>query len=501
MKFLAVLVLFSAIFIAGSAAYFSVIGLKLLFVGSGISIVVMGIALEIGKFITATFLKQKWDEIDLFLKTYLIIATLVLMVITSVGIYGYLSAGYNATAIKVQAYEENIQNNLKKIESLKYENVQLAADPIDQRDIELINTNKNRAVEQQLNLILQNEQRIKNIQSGSNADRKSSEDLMAAKASLDADRAALDIEINKELEQIKIISSKITILDEEVQTWLKQGNRGLFRENGADRARAVKQAQEKERAVIDQQVKESQERIQSLRNEYRVQADKYNIRVAAIEDRLISQNRATEQQVKELEKEIVTIRQSIEVYNNEAEKSLNELIDKKQQALQVNKTNVVTNESIIKDLLAENTDLKEQILRTDVGTFKFVASSLGLTLDKTVNYFILAIILVFDPLAVGLILCFNYLIKDLSNKKKLENTPLPTTPLVSIEPPVYSTLASSTSESQPMKSSEIIFGLKKQKPKHPAPQGEVKRLEEMLEAQRKEKAERASGKKQTETVA
>jgi hypothetical protein len=423
------------------------------------------------------------------------------MVITSVGIYGYLSAGYNATAIKVQAYEENIQNNLKKIESLKYENVQLAADPIDQRDIELINTNKNRAVEQQLNLILQNEQRIKNIQSGSNADRKSSEDLMAAKASLDADRAALDVEINKELEQIRIISSKITILDEEVQTWLKQGNRGLFRENGADKARAVKQAQEKERAAIDQQIKESQERIQSLRNEYRVQADKYNIRVAAIEDRLISQNRATEQQVKELEKEIVTIRQSIEVYNNEAEKTLNELIDKKQQALQVNKTNVATNESIIKDLLAENTDLKEQILRTDIGTFKFVASSLGLTLDKTVNYFILAIILVFDPLAVGLILCFNYLIKDLSNKKKLENTSPPTTPLVSIEPPVYSTLASSTSESQPMKSSEIIFGLKKQKSKHPAPQGEVKRLEEILEAQRKEKVERSCAKKQTETVA
>jgi hypothetical protein len=232
-----------------------------------------------------------------------------------------------------------------------------------------------------------------------------------------------------------------------------------------------------------------------------VQADKYNIRVAAIEDRLISQNRATEQQVKELEKEIVTIRQSIEVYNNEAEKTLNELIDKKQQALQVNKTNVATNESIIKDLLAENTDLKEQILRTDIGTFKFVASSLGLTLDKTVNYFILAIILVFDPLAVGLILCFNYLIKDLSNKKKLENTSPPTTPLVSIEPPVYSTLASSTSESQPMKSSEIIFGLKKQKSKHPAPQGEVKRLEEILEAQRKEKVERSCAKKQTETVA
>jgi hypothetical protein len=122
MRFLAFLVLFSAIAIAGCAAYFSIIGLKLLFVGSGISIVVMGIALEVGKFITATFLKQKWNEIDMFLKTYLLAATIVLMAITSIGIYGYLSAGYNATAIKVTAIEQTIQANAKKREDLKLEN-------------------------------------------------------------------------------------------------------------------------------------------------------------------------------------------------------------------------------------------------------------------------------------------------------------------------------------------------------------------------------------------
>lgn len=488
MRFLAFLVLISAIAIAGCAAYFSIIGLKLLFVGSGVSIVVMGIALEVGKFITATFLKQKWDEISFLLKTYLIAATIILMAITSIGIYGYLSAGYNATAIKVQGYEQTIESNLRKIEGLKQENVKLAADPTNQSEIELINANKNKFVEQQIKLIEQKELRIKELQSNSNADKKSSDDLAAAKASLDADKATLDSEINKELEQIKIINGRVAILDEEVQSWLKQGNRGLFRENGADRARVVKQAQEKERAAIDQQIKEVQDRIQALRNEYKTQTDKYNSRVAAIEQRLVDQNKAVEQQIKDIEKEIVSIRQGIDTYNTNAEKALGELVTKKEEAIQANKTNATKNETAIKELLAENTNLKEQIIHTDVGTFKFVANSLGLTLDKTVTYFIGAIMLVFDPLAVCLILCFNHLIKDLPRRKKLEVTPELTPTPVNIDPPVYSTPAPSTSEQESMKSSEIIFG--KPKVKHQSPIGEVKRLEEILEQQRKEKAER-----------
>jgi hypothetical protein len=498
MRFLAFLILISAIAIAGCAAYFSIIGLKLLFVGSGVSIVVMGIALEVGKFITATFLKQKWDEISFLLKTYLIAATIILMAITSIGIYGYLSAGYNATAIKVQGYEQTIESNLRKIEGLKQENVKLAADPTNQSEIELINANKNKFVEQQIKLIEQKELRIKELQSNSNADKKSSNDLAAAKASLDADKTTLDSEINKELEQIKIINSRVAILDEEVQSWLKQGNRGLFRENGADKARTVKQAQEKERAAIDQQIKEIQDRIQNLRNEYKTQTDKYNSRVAAIEERLVNQNKAVEQQIKDIEKEIVSIRQGIDTYNANAEKTLGEQLTKKEEAVQANKANAINNETTIKELLAENTNLKEQIIRTDVGTFKFVANSLGLTLDKTVTYFIGAIILVFDPLAVCLILCFNHLIKDLPRRKKIEVTPEPTPTPVNIDLPVYSTSAPSTPETESMKSSEIIFGQKQPKPKHPlTPEGEAKRLADILEQQRQEKANRHAKKEQS----
>jgi len=59
-------------------------------------------------------------------------------------------------------------------------------------------------------------------------------------------------------------------------------------------------------------------------------------------------------------------------------------------------------------------------LHTDVGTFKFVAKSVGLELDQTVNWFIWSIMLVFDPLAVSLLLCFNTIVAQVRrNKPKL----------------------------------------------------------------------------------
>jgi hypothetical protein len=106
--------------------------------------------------------------------------------------------------------------------------------------------------------------------------------------------------------------------------------------------------------------------------------------------------------------------------------------------------------------------------------------------------------LVFDPLAVCLILCFNHLIKDLPRRKKIEVTPEPTPTPVNIDLPVYSTSAPSTPETESMKSSEIIFGQKQPKPKHPlTPEGEAKRLADILEQQRQEKANRHAKKEQS----
>ena len=481
MTFLALLVLIAALAIAGCAAYFSIVGLTLLFVGSGVSIVIMGVALEVGKFITVTFLKQKWDEIGLGLKTYLITATLVLMVITSIGIYGYLSAGYNATSIKVQGFEQQIAGNLKKIDNLKLDSVKIAEDPLNQREIELINTNKNNFVGQQLKLIEQKEIKIKEVRGGNFSDKKSSDDMAAAKAALDAEKVTLDSEINKELDQVKLYNNRLQILDKEVQTWLDQGSGGFFKENGINKARVVKGQQEKERAQIDNQIQERQNRIESLRAEYKQQVTNYTARIAGIEARLTAQTNTIEQTTKNLEKEINDIRQGIDTYNKSAEVTINEQIVKKEQIIKDNKSKIIANEDEIQKILIANNEIKEQINHTDVGTFKFVANSIGLTLDKTVTYFIWSIMLVFDPLAVCLVLCFNYLIKDTSSKKKAK---VPVVEPVSVPTP---TLTPSTLPIEVKVEGLVSTSIPQPRKVH---EDQISRMTAILEAQRLEKAQR-----------
>ena len=92
--YFALLTLIVAISISGVAAYYSIIGLTAIFPAAFIPIIVMGIVLEIGKLITASWLYQNWKQTSRFLKTYLSIALVVLMLITSMGIFGFLSKSH-----------------------------------------------------------------------------------------------------------------------------------------------------------------------------------------------------------------------------------------------------------------------------------------------------------------------------------------------------------------------------------------------------------------------
>lgn len=107
MLFLIALII-TAVSIAGSAAFFSIYGLAHTFSGAFWSIIFMGISLEAGKLISASFLYRYWTKIGLWLKTYLITAVLLLMVITSTGIYGYLSNSYEADTTQYKQVEANV---------------------------------------------------------------------------------------------------------------------------------------------------------------------------------------------------------------------------------------------------------------------------------------------------------------------------------------------------------------------------------------------------------
>ena len=116
MNWLKYLVGFSALIIAGCAAYFSVTGLGVLFSGAAVSVMVMAGALEFAKLVAATYLKQEWENIKGFNKWYLTSAVALLMLITSAGIFGYLSNAFQSQSLKLQQVDREVLVYTTKIE-------------------------------------------------------------------------------------------------------------------------------------------------------------------------------------------------------------------------------------------------------------------------------------------------------------------------------------------------------------------------------------------------
>ena len=107
---------FSALSVSASAAFYSVSGLSKLFAGASLEVIIMAGSLEFAKLVTASLLYQYWDTINKTLRTYLSIATIILVLITSMGIYGFLSAAYQETYSKLSAVENQKGFIQKKIE-------------------------------------------------------------------------------------------------------------------------------------------------------------------------------------------------------------------------------------------------------------------------------------------------------------------------------------------------------------------------------------------------
>ena len=105
----------SALFVASCAAYFSVLGIATLFSGSFLQVAIMASSLELGKLVATSYLYRFWNNTTLLLKIYLGVSVITLMGITSLGIFGYLSAAYQVNSGKF----EQIDNKINLIASQK----------------------------------------------------------------------------------------------------------------------------------------------------------------------------------------------------------------------------------------------------------------------------------------------------------------------------------------------------------------------------------------------
>jgi hypothetical protein len=121
---LAILTFFTGILISAVAIYYSVIGLAAIFAAAVIPIYVMGTILELSKLVTAWWLKANWHRAPILLKTYMLIAVIALMLITSMGIFGFLSKAHSDQGLvsgdvqsKIAIYDEQIQTARDNIDA------------------------------------------------------------------------------------------------------------------------------------------------------------------------------------------------------------------------------------------------------------------------------------------------------------------------------------------------------------------------------------------------
>ena len=107
-RFFPYIIALSAALVSASAGYYSVYGLSQLFAGASLQVIIMASSLEFAKLVTASLLYRYWDTLNRVLKSYLLVATSILMLITSGGIYGFLSGAYQETATKSTIVDQEV---------------------------------------------------------------------------------------------------------------------------------------------------------------------------------------------------------------------------------------------------------------------------------------------------------------------------------------------------------------------------------------------------------
>ena len=311
--FIAILTLLSALSISGVAIFYSVIGLATIFPGAFWPVVIMGSVLEVGKLITASWLYRQWSFTPFLLKTYLTIAVVLLSIITSMGIFGFLSKAH---------LEQN-----------------LASDTLVQR-VDIINDK----IESQ-KIYIERQKAVIN----------------RAEKSIDREGKDFtqDIEVQENI--INSAYARLEVLDNDVKAYTDQG-RGFFKGDNIKRGVELRAQQKPERDKLNAEIEEAKQLIQKYRDQSRQGGDNNKVIIETAED------------------------------------------------------NIITAQNTIDDLIIDRQPLEKKLinLEAEVGPVKYIAAlavDWGMTeevnLSKAVRWVILLIIVVFDPLAVLLLIAAN----------------------------------------------------------------------------------------------
>ena len=201
---LALLTLLTALAISAVAAYYSIIGLIAIFSSAVIPIAVMGVVLETGKLVTAAWVYHNWKRTPVLLKTYLISAVVVLMFITSMGIFGFLSKAHieqttvnSDNTLQIELIDSKIKRERDTIQ--RAENTLLQLDSALEKYVEL------GAVTKGLNARKEQEAERNELNATIDESTDAIATLTQKKSQLNADRIAIEAEVGP----IKYISELI----------------------------------------------------------------------------------------------------------------------------------------------------------------------------------------------------------------------------------------------------------------------------------------------------
>ena len=345
--FIAILTLLSALSISGVAIFYSVIGLATIFPGAFVPVVIMGGVLEVGKLITASWLYRNWRFTPFMLKTYLTTAVIILSLITSMGIFGFLSKAH---------LEQNLASDTL------IQRIQILEDKIDSEKM---------SIERQMLIINRAEKAISRDTGTASGDIEVQQSIIAdANEKL---KTLLAVETNT----VRDLNDRLKVLDKNVSDVLTS-NKSFFNEEKA--AADLKASQKEERAEIAIKVNEAQERIAELKADHKVE-------IAKAQEIIANMRSGSQDNKGQFTKEIEVAEQKI--FDSQGRIDLF----------------IVEKQPLEKEMLT---------LEAEIGPVKYIAAlavDWGITdnveTSKAVRWVILLLIVVFDPLAVLLLIAAN----------------------------------------------------------------------------------------------
>jgi peptidoglycan hydrolase-like protein with peptidoglycan-binding domain len=399
---LGILVLITALTISAVAIYYSVAGLVAIFASAAIPIMIMGGALEVAKLVTAVWLHKYWKQATWWLKSYLTIAVIVLMFITSMGIFGFLSKAHidqTAAASEGIAQIERIDLEIQRLQNV-IERAESEIASLESSGIAQDNTIQEQIDREQVRI----DSAYQRIQPAIDE-----QNLIVERAESDIRRRVEEIQ-----SQISIINQRLTSLDAALSSndvRVAQGIVGVRQDGslGSDTERAIREFRSQQESQINQLT----QRIDALTSAPSPLADAARAEIQRL--RALAENEIADSNAL-----ISRLRAQIGSIDVE---SIASDIEEKQE---------IVNESLqtITELEEQKFTLEAEYrkLEAEVGPIKYLAEFIyGESTDKdlleeAVRWVILIIIFVFDPLAVLLLIASQYTFEI--NKKKKEHLPL-----------------------------------------------------------------------------